>query len=117
MVPKFTYAGKHILADFWNGRIVEDEQELHQLLLGAAKAAQSKVLRTSIHKFAPQGITGVVLLAESHIALHTWPEINYIAIDIFTCGKEARPKDALNYFKDSLQPKRVAATEMKRGKQ
>ena len=57
------------------------------------------------------------MLAESHIALHTWPEINYIAIDIFTCGKEARPKDALNYFKDSLQPKRVAATEMKRGKQ
>ncbi|MCH7828893.1 adenosylmethionine decarboxylase [Patescibacteria group bacterium] len=117
IVPKFAYAGTHVVADFWNGKVIEDKKELEQLLLGAAKAANSKPLQISIYKFAPQGITGVVLLAESHIALHTWPEINYIAIDIFTCGMEARPKDALSYFEKHLHPERVEVTEMKRGRQ
>ncbi|MDP4007441.1 MAG: adenosylmethionine decarboxylase, partial [bacterium] len=113
---KFVYAGQHLLADFWNGKTIEDKKELERLLRGAAKAAQSKALQVCIYKFAPQGITGVILLAESHIALHTWPEINYIAIDIFTCGKEARPKDALAYLQNYLHPERVEVTEMKRGK-
>ena len=116
IVPKFAYAGTHVVADFWNGKVIESKKELKQLLEGAAKAANSKPLQVSIYKFAPQGITGVILLAESHIAVHTWPEIGYIAIDIFTCGKEARPKEALLYFKDYLKPERVEVTEMKRGK-
>lgn len=116
-VVKFAYAGTHVVADFWNGKLIEDKKELEQLLYGAAKAAKSQALQLSIYKFAPHGITGVILLAESHIALHTWPEINYIAIDIFTCGKQARPKDALLYFKKHLNPKRVEVTEMKRGEQ
>lgn len=116
IVPKFAYAGTHVVADFWNSKVIEDKKELEQLLQGAAKAAKSQALQVSIYKFAPQGITGVILLAESHIALHTWPEINYIGIDIFTCGMEARPKDALLYFQKHLAPKRVEITEMKRGK-
>jgi len=116
IVPKFTYAGTHVVADFWNGKIVEDKKELEQLLRGAAKAARSTPLQVSIYNFKPQGITGVILLAESHIAVHTWPEINYVAIDIFTCGKEAHPKEALKFLQDYLQPERVDMKEMKRGK-
>ena len=115
-IAKFAYAGTHVVADFWNGKIIENEKELEQLLKGAAKAAKSQALQVSIHKFVPQGITGVILLAESHIAVHTWPEINYIAIDIFTCGKEARPKGALKYIQEYLKPERVKIQEMKRGK-
>jgi S-adenosylmethionine decarboxylase len=116
IVPKFAYAGTHVVADFWDGKVIESKKELEQLLQGAAKAANSKPLQVSIYKFAPQGITGVILLAESHIAVHTWPEIGYIAVDIFTCGKTAKPKDALLYFKNYLKPERVKVTEMKRGK-
>lgn len=116
IVPKFAYAGTHVVADFWNGKLIESKKELKQLLEGAAKAANSKPLQISIYKFEPQGITGVILLAESHIAVHTWPEIGYIAVDIFTCGKEARPKEALSYFEEYLHPERVEVTEMKRGK-
>ena len=115
IVPKFAYAGTHVVADFWNGKIIENKKELEQLLQGAAKAANSKPLQLSIYKFKPQGITGVILLAESHIAVHTWPEIGYIAIDIFTCGKAAQPKKALKFFEDYLKPKKMEVNEIKRG--
>ena len=115
IVPKFAYTGTHVVADFWHGKVIKDKKELEKLLLGAAKAAQSKPLKTSIYKFNPQGITGVILLAESHIAVHTWPEIEYIAIDIFTCGKEAQPKKALKFFEDYLEPKKMDVKEIKRG--
>tara|TARA_B100000315_G_C14186738_1_gene411462 strand:- start:181 stop:591 length:411 start_codon:yes stop_codon:yes gene_type:complete len=115
IVPKFTYAGKHILADFWHGKTIETEKELEELLRGAAKAANSKALKVSLYKFEPQGITGIILLAESHIAVHTWPEIGYIAVDVFTCGKKSRPKEAMEFFRAYLQPKTYHIQEMKRG--
>jgi S-adenosylmethionine decarboxylase len=113
---RFTYAGTHVVADFWHGKEIKTEQQLKQLLRGAAKAACSTPLRVCVYTFEPQGITGVILLAESHIAVHTWPEIHYTAVDVFTCGKEARPKAALKFLQDALQPEHVEITEMKRGK-
>ena len=115
IVPKFTYAGTHVVADFWHGKTIATEQELERLLRGAAKAANSKQLQVSIYKFEPQGITGVILLAESHIAVHTWPEIGYIAVDVFTCGGKARPKEAIEFFREYLQPETCEIHEMKRG--
>ena len=115
IVPKFAYAGTHMVADFWGGKVIKDKKELEKLLYGAAKAADSNPLQLSIYKFKPQGITGVILLAESHIAVHTWPEIGYIAIDIFTCGKVAQPKKALKFFEDYLKPERIDVNEIKRG--
>lgn len=85
---KQKYAGIHLIAEFWYGKIIEKPKELERILITAAKKAKNIPLKVSIHKFAPQGITGVVLLAESHIALHSWPELNYLAIDIFTCGEK-----------------------------
>tara|TARA_Y100000310_G_C20696769_1_gene826255 strand:- start:2783 stop:3193 length:411 start_codon:yes stop_codon:yes gene_type:complete len=114
-ISSFKYAGTHLVADFWHGRTIGNAKELEQLLRKAASAARSKALGVSIFKFTPQGLTGVVLLAESHIAVHTWPEIDYVAIDIFTCGKEARPKEALRVFQDYLHPQKVDMKEMKRG--
>jgi len=109
------YAGIHLFADFWNGKIIENPKEIKKILIESVKRAKNIPLEVTIHKFSPQGITGVVLLAESHIALHTWPEINYVAIDIFTCGEKAIPYKALDYLKKIFQPKRVEIQKIKRG--
>lgn len=115
-VLKSKYAGIHLLAEFWYGKIIEESKEIEKILIEAAKKAGNTPLEVSIHKFSPRGITGVVLLAESHIAIHSWPEINYLAIDIFTCGDKAVPQKALNCLKKAFQPKRVEIKEIKRGK-
>jgi S-adenosylmethionine decarboxylase len=106
----------HLLADFESPHFVEDPRKLRTLLWEAALAAKNTPLKTSIHKFPLQGITGIVILAESHIAIHTWPECNYMAVDIFTCGKKSMPYRALEYMKKQLQPKKVKVMFIKRGK-
>ena len=112
---KINYAGIHLIAEFWGGKIIEDSREIEKILITAAKKGKNTPLKIAIHKFSPQGITGVVLLAESHIALHSWPEINYLAIDIFTCGEKAFPYKTLDYLKEVFQPKKVELKEIKRG--
>ncbi|MDI6603352.1 MAG: adenosylmethionine decarboxylase [Patescibacteria group bacterium] len=113
---KQKYIGTHLIVEFWNGKNIENPKELERILIRAAKRAKNIPLEVAIHKFSPQGITGVVLLAESHIALHSWPEINYLAIDIFTCGKKAFPHKALDYLKREFKPRKVEIKEIKRGK-
>lgn len=115
-IKNIKYAGIHLIADFWNGKIIEDEKEIKKILIGAVKEAKNIPLEVTIHKFNPQGMTGVVLLAESHIALHSWPEFNYLAIDIFTCGEKAKPYLALKYLKEVFKPKKVEIRKIKRGK-
>lgn len=110
------YIGIHLIAEFWYGKIIEDKNELKRILIEAVKKSQSTPLEISIHEFSPQGITGVILLAESHVALHSWPELNYLAIDIFTCGRKTKPRKALEYLEKELHPKRIEIKEIKRGK-
>jgi len=113
---KLKYAGIHLLAEFWYGKIIEDQKEIKRILIEAVKKAGNTPLKITIHKFQPQGITGIVLLAESHVAVHTWPEYNYVAIDIYTCGDKANPKKALEYLKKQFQPEKVEIKVIKRGK-
>ncbi|MFH1462548.1 MAG: adenosylmethionine decarboxylase [bacterium] len=112
---KIKYFGIHLIAEFWHGEIIEDPKRIKKILLQAVKEANNTPLKIAIHKFEPQGITGIVLLAESHIALHTWPEFNYVAIDIYTCGDKATPAKALEYLKGEFKPKKVEIKEIKRG--
>jgi len=109
------YLGIHLIAEFWGGKIIENSKEVEEILIGATKSAQNTPLKIAVHKFNPQGITGVVLLAESHIALHLWPEFNYLAIDIFTCGDKAKPFKALQYLRKKFKPKKVQVYKIKRG--
>lgn len=109
------YAGTHLIADFWNGKIIENKEELKKILIKAAKEGKNQPLEVVIHKFPFHGLTGVVLLAESHIALHSWPEFNYLAIDIFTCGNKTMPYQALDYLKKEFRPKKVKIRKIKRG--
>lgn len=112
---KEKHVGIHLIADFWYGKNIEDPEELKRILVTAAKKAKNIPLKVSIHKFSPQGITGVVLLSESHIALHSWPEINYLAVDIFTCGQKTLPEKALEYLKKEFKPRKVVVKRIKRG--
>lgn len=113
---KQKYSGIHLIAEFWYGKNIEDPKELEKILIGAVRETNNTPLNIAVHKFQPQGITGIVLLAESHLAIHTWPEFNYTAIDIFTCGDKANPEKALEYLREVLQPKRVEIKKIKRGK-
>jgi S-adenosylmethionine decarboxylase len=107
--------GIHLIADFWFGKKIEDPKKLKKILIEAAKKAGNIPLEFSSHKFNPHGLTGVLLLAESHIAFHSWPEFGYLAIDIFSCGKNAKPEEALRYLKKILKPKKVEVSIIKRG--
>lgn len=108
--------GTHIIADFWSGRVIENKRELRVLLTKAARKGKNTPLKFALHKFSPQGITGVVLLAESHIALHTWPEFEYTSVDIFTCGKNSKPEESLKFLQKELLPKRMQVKKVKRGR-
>jgi S-adenosylmethionine decarboxylase len=108
--------GMHLIADFWFGKKIENPKKLERVLIEAAKRAGNTPLEFSYHKFNPQGLTGVLLLAESHIALHSWPEFNFLAIDIFTCGNKAFPEKALKYLKRILKPAKVKVLKIERGK-
>ncbi len=107
--------GIHLIVEFWGGKQIEDSKKFESFLIGAAKAAKATPLKVNIHKFLPQGLTGVILLSESHITFHTWPEFKYLALDIFTCGKKCDPYKALDYFKDKIKPKNIQVMEIKRG--
>jgi S-adenosylmethionine decarboxylase len=110
-------SGTHVLADL-NGIAAEklsDCAALESLLRGAAEAAGARVLFSHFHAFGEgQGVTGVVLLAESHITIHTWPECGFAAADIFMCGN-AQPELALAIIKKALQPQSAHVHTARRG--
>lgn len=110
------YLGIHLIAEFWGGRIIEDRKKIREILIKAVKKANNTPLGILIHRFQPQGLTGIVLLAESHIAIHSWPEFKYVAIDIYTCGNKANPMKALEYIKKQFRPKKSEIKKIKRGR-
>jgi S-adenosylmethionine decarboxylase len=113
--PKQKPWSVHLIADLEAPKFIEDARKIKKILWDAARAANNTPLKTSVHKFPVQGVTGVIILAESHIAIHTWPEYDYIAVDIFTCGKKTRPYNALKYLKKVFAPRRVKARLINRG--
>jgi S-adenosylmethionine decarboxylase len=85
--PEVVPPGLHLLLDFWGGRYAKDIHAIETALKAAASACGATVLDVILHSFGENaGITGVAVLAESHISIHTWPETDYIALDVFTCG-------------------------------
>lgn len=105
----------HILADFFGGLFMDDLDHMSEVLRTAAKVAGATVLDIKLHHFGENGgVTGVAVLAESHISIHTWPENDLVAIDIFMCGA-SDPEKALQYLQQTLQPKEVNISRVKRG--
>lgn len=110
-------AGAHLLADLHgiSADMLKDVVFLEDLLRHSALAAGAQILFSHFHSFGEgQGITGVVLLAESHISIHTWPEFGFAAADIFMCG-QAQPQRALEVIKLALQATSCEVQTLKRG--
>lgn len=111
----YRYAGTHLLLDFWGARHLDDIEVGRQALAAAAEACKATVLEVSLHTFSPYGgFSGVAVIMESHISIHTWPELEYAAIDVFTCGN-ADPHKAIPALREVFEPTRVQLAEHKRG--
>ncbi len=110
-----TFAGSHLIIDLWEAEGLNDKDRIEQAMKDAVDAAGATLLHIHLHTFSPNGgISGVAVLAESHISVHTWPEKGFAAFDVFMCG-DADPRKAIEVFKRAFNPGRVVVGEHKRG--
>ncbi len=109
--------GKHLLLELkdCDREVLNDLSFLKSLMLAAASEAKATVLGESFHQFNPQGVSGVVIIAESHLFIHTWPECGYAAVDIFTCGNFVQPEKAARQIIRELGAKNPSILEIQRG--
>jgi S-adenosylmethionine decarboxylase len=109
------FAGTHLLIEMWDAKNLSDPNQIGMALERAASAAGATVLHSYMHPFGPEmGVSGVVVLAESHISIHTWPERGYAALDIFMCGA-CDPYDAVPTLETAFHPGRITIDEQRRG--
>ena len=110
------FAGTHLLVDLWGATNLADPSLIDAALRDAAIRAGATILHSHFHHFTPNGgVSGVVVLAESHISIHTWPERNFAAVDIFMCGA-CDPHDAVPVLRNAFLPERVVLDEQRRGR-
>ena len=109
--------GKHLLLELkdCDKEVLNDLSSLKGILLTAATEAGATVLGESFHRFNPHGISGVVIITESHLCIHTWPEYGYAAADIFTCGTSVQPDKAAQILVRKLGAKEHSIVEIQRG--
>ena len=109
--------GTHLLVELrdCNSEILKSLERVRNAMVSAAKEAKATIIDVSFHEFNPFGISGVVVIAESHLTIHTWPEYDYAAIDIFTCGDIIKPEEAASYLIKQFECKNPSMVEMKRG--
>lgn len=109
--------GTHLLVELkdCNPSILQSLEEVRDALVSAAKEAKATIIDISFHEFSPFGISGMVVIAESHLSIHTWPEYGYAAVDIFTCGERIIPDKAATYLIKRFACKNPSVVEMKRG--
>jgi S-adenosylmethionine decarboxylase proenzyme len=109
--------GRQILVEFYDcdAEILNDVERVEHVMLQATRASKANIISHNFHKFSPHGVSGVVVIAESHVAIHSWPEYNYAAVDIFTCGETIDPWVIQEVLKEELHSETVSSMEMKRG--
>lgn len=117
LTPQSDTAGRHFIVDFWGAKYLENVNVLEKALTDAASVAGAVLLHIHLHKFTEGGgVTGVALLAESHISVHTWPERSYAAFDVFMCGN-AKPEAAVALLEGVFEPTKTEVNEILRGKE
>ncbi len=109
--------GRHLLLEMFDcdPDAINSLEAVKGALIEAAKRAQATIVDVVFHEFNPFGISGVVVIAESHLAIHTWPEYRYAAVDIFSCGEVLQPEVAANYLVEQFAAERTSIVEMQRG--
>ena len=110
-----SYAGSHLIIDLWEAKGLDERDRIEAALIDAVTAAGATLLHIHLHEFEDGGgISGVAVLAESHISIHTWPERSFAAIDVFMCGA-CNPYDALPAIRAAFGPDSVQVIESRRG--
>lgn len=108
--------GRQLVVELWGcTRSTDDAGAVREGLLRAVERAGASLIEVHVHPFNPHGVSGMAMLAESHISLHTWPEIGYVALDVFMCGEEAAPEGAVEALCDLFRPERTSVVEIRRG--
>lgn len=111
------YLGRHILVEFLEccPNVLNNAKMIEEMMVDAAKKCGATVVTQNFHTFSPYGVSGVVIIAESHLTIHTWPEMGYAAVDLFTCGETCDPWIAFDVMKEGLCAGKSSYSELKRG--
>ncbi|MDO8707081.1 adenosylmethionine decarboxylase [Pseudomonas sp.] len=109
--------GKHILLEMkdCDKKILADLALVRNAMVSAAQEAKATIVEIAFHEFSPFGISGMVIIAESHLSIHTWPEYGFAAVDVFTCGDLIKPETAAHFLIEKFKCKNPSMVEMKRG--
>ena len=109
--------GRQILVELYdcNPDILADLKAIEKHMLESCRIANATIVTHTFHEFSPYGVSGAVIIAESHVAIHTWPEHNYAAVDIFTCGDTISPWVIHDYLKKEFESKNTSSMELRRG--
>jgi S-adenosylmethionine decarboxylase len=107
--------GRHLILELWGCRNLNSIEVVEHALRDVVRACDLTLLDLRVYPFTPIGVTGVAVVTESHVMVHTWPEHGYAAVDLFTCGERADPEAALPLLREHFAPKRVQIMEINRG--
>lgn len=109
--------GSHYIveASGCNPNVIGDATKIRHILTQAAKAGHMEIKSSYFYRFMPMGVSGVVIVAESHISIHTWPENRYAAIDVYVCGSESNPEKVIDYILDAFGSTHAHVSEVQRG--
>jgi len=109
--------GRQILVELYkcDSGVLNDQEFIDRALNEAVRQSGATIVTSTFHTFSPVGVSGVVVIAESHVAIHTWPEYSYAAVDIFTCGDKINPWVIHTYLKEAFNSGNTSVTELKRG--
>ena len=109
-----TFAGTHIIIDLYDAQQLDDQAHIERTMRACIDASGATLLHIHLHPFEPTGVSGIAVLAESHISVHTWPEAGYAAFDVFMCG-DTEPEKCIDILADAFKAKNVEVTNLKRG--
>jgi S-adenosylmethionine decarboxylase len=110
------HLGQHVIIEFWGCNDgINDADLMRTAMIDAVRAANATLLDINVHTFSPHGVTGVAVLSESHLSVHSWPEYGYLAADVFTCGTTTKPIAAAEVLRRYFEPERVELQELPRG--
>ncbi len=108
--------GRHLVVELWECQEnLNNPEAIRKALVEAVRRSGATLIDVQVHTFNPHGVSGVAVIAESHISLHTWPEHKYVALDVFTCGEKVIPEAAFEVFRELFRPKLHNLIEIKRG--
>jgi len=109
--------GVHLLAEYYecDKDILDNVFLIEEIMLEATRKAKAHIVAKNFHRFEPYGVSGVIIISESHLTIHTWPEYNFAAVDVFTCGVEIDPHICHDYLKEAFKSKNITIEKVLRG--